>query len=97
MTKADLAEKVYQKIGFSINTANRIVNEIFDIIKEASRKGEQVKISGFGVFVVRKRKGRVGHNPKTGEKVNISPLKILKFRPANTLKKKVIKMGGQKL
>ncbi len=94
MTKADLAEKVYQKIGFSINTAHRIVNEIFELIKEKAKNGEPVKISGFGVFVVKKRKERVAHNPKTGEKVNILPLKILKFRPANTLKKKVIKMAG---
>jgi len=89
MTKAEIAEKIYQKMGFSINTANTIVNEVFDLIREASRKGEPVKISGFGVFVIKKRKGRIGHNPKTGQKVNISPLKILKFRPANTLKKKV--------
>jgi integration host factor subunit alpha len=89
MTKAEIAEKVYQKIGFSINTANTIVNEIFELIKEAARKGEMVKISGFGVFLIKKRKGRTGHNPKTGEKVNISPLKILKFRPTNTLKKRV--------
>lgn len=92
MTKAEIAERIYQKIGFSINTANTIVNEIFDLIKEAARKGEPVRISGFGVFVIKKRKGRIGHNPKTGHKVNISPLKILKFRPANTLKKKVARI-----
>lgn len=93
MTKAEIAEKIYHKIGFSINTANTIVNEIFDLIKEAARRDEPVKISGFGVFVIRKRKGRIGHNPKTGQKVNISALKILKFRPANTLKKKIISIS----
>ncbi len=95
MTKAGIAEKIYHKIGFSINTANTIVNEIFDLIKEAARKGEPVKISGFGVFVIRKRKGRIGHNPKTGQKVNISALKILKFRPANTLKKRVVNLANK--
>lgn len=93
MTKAEIAERIYQKIGFSRNIATSIVNEVFELLKESARKGESVKISGFGTFIIRKRKGRVGHNPKTGEKVNIAPLKILKFRPANTLKKRFVNIS----
>jgi integration host factor subunit alpha len=93
MTKTEIADRVYQKIGFSRNVAITIVNEVFDIIKETVKKGEPVKISGFGTFIVRKRKGRIGHNPKTGEKVKIEPLKILKLRPSITLKKKIARIA----
>lgn len=90
MTKADIADRIYQKIGFSRNITSTIVNEVFDLIKETSKKGENVKISGFGTFVVKKRKGRVGINPKTGEKITIAPLRVVKFKPAQVLKKRLM-------
>jgi len=86
MTKADLIENVYQKIGFSKKESAEIVEMVFDIIKDTLERGEKIKISGFGNFVVREKKSRVGRNPQTGQEIEISARRVLTFKPSQVLK-----------
>ena len=86
MTKADIVSSVYEKVGFSKKEAVRVVETIFDIVKEALERGEKVKISGFGNFVVRNKRARRGRNPQTGGDIEISSRKILTFKPSQVLK-----------
>jgi integration host factor subunit alpha len=86
MTKVDIVSSVYEKVGFSKKEAMRVVETIFDILKEALERGEKVKISGFGNFMVRKKRARRGRNPQTGDDIEISSRKILSFKPSQVLK-----------
>ncbi len=86
MTKADIVEKVYSKIGFSKKEASELVEMVFNSLKTQLKDGEKVKISGFGNFVVRGKKERVGRNPQTGEQIKISARRVLTFRPSQVLK-----------
>jgi len=86
MTKVDIVSSVYEKVGFSKKEAMRVVETIFDILKEALERGEKVKISGFGNFMVRKKRARRGRNPQTGNDIEISSRKILTFKPSQVLK-----------
>ncbi len=86
MTKADLVEMIYSKIGISKKDASDILEGVFDIIKEALKNGEKVKISGFGNFSVRNKKTRKGRNPQTGEEIEISARRVLSFKPSQLMK-----------
>jgi integration host factor subunit alpha len=86
VTKADIVEKVYQKIGFSKKEASELVELVFGTLKNVLQNGEKVKISGFGNFVVRNKNERVGRNPQTGEQIKISARSVLTFRPSQVLK-----------
>jgi integration host factor subunit alpha len=87
MTKIDLVEHVYTKVGsFSKKDAAEIVELVFDTIKATLEKGEKIKISGFGNFVVREKKSRIGRNPQTGEEIEISARRVLTFKPSQVLK-----------
>ncbi len=87
MTKADIIENVYEKVGgFSKKEAAEIVETVFDTIKETLERGEKIKISGFGNFVVRDKNARVGRNPQTGEEITISARRVLTFKPSQVLK-----------
>ncbi|MBX7149367.1 integration host factor subunit alpha [bacterium] len=86
MTKAEIVESVYEKIGFSKKEAQDIVELVFDTIKETLEKGEKIKISGFGNFVVRQKRPRIGRNPQTGEEIEITQRKVLTFKPSQILK-----------
>ncbi len=86
MTKADIVEKVYSKIGFSKKEASELVEMVFSTLKDVLHKGDKVKISGFGNFVVREKNERVGRNPQTGEQIKISARRVLTFRPSQVLK-----------
>ena len=86
MTKADIVERVYEKIGFSKKEASEHVEMVFDTLKDKIVKGEKVKISGFGKFEVRSKKSRVGRNPQTGDRITISARKVLNFSPSQVLK-----------
>lgn len=86
VTKADIVEKVYQKIGFSKKEASELVEMVFNQLKDTLCEGEKVKISGFGNFVVRSKKERVGRNPQTGDQIKISARRVLTFRPSQVLK-----------
>lgn len=86
MTKADIIEQIYEKIGFSKKESSEIVELVFDTMKETLEKGEKIKISGFGNFVVRSKRPRTGRNPQTGEEIEISARRVLTFRPSQVLK-----------
>ncbi len=86
ITKADIVHKVYDKIGFSKKEASELVELVFGSLKDQLSAGQKVKISGFGNFVVREKKERVGRNPQTGEQIKISARRVLTFRPSQVLK-----------
>jgi len=86
MTKAELIEAVYSKVGISKKESADLVEMIFDTMKETLSKGEKIKISGFGNFVVREKRSRMGRNPQTGESMEISARRVLTFRPSQVLK-----------
>jgi integration host factor subunit alpha len=86
MTKADIVEKVYEKIGFSKKESSELVELVFNSMKDTLEAGEKIKISGFGNFVVRQKKERVGRNPQTGGQITISARRVLTFRPSQVLK-----------
>ena len=87
MTKADIIEAVYEKVGgFSKKEAAEIVESVFNQIKETLERGEKIKISGFGNFIVREKKARIGRNPQTGEEITISARRVLTFKPSQVLK-----------
>jgi len=87
MTKADIVENIYEKIGFSKKESAEIVDLVFDLIKETLENGEKIKISGFGNFMVREKRPRKGRNPQTGEEIQISARKVLTFKPSQVLRK----------
>jgi integration host factor subunit alpha len=86
MTKADLVDAIFEKIGLSKKEAQELIEILFDTIKQSFLEGESVKISGFGTFNVRKKTARRGRNPKTGEDIEITPRKTITFRASNQLK-----------
>lgn len=86
MTKADIVEKIYDKVGFSKKESAELVETVFDIIKNTLEKGDKIKIAGFGNFVVKEKADRRGRNPQTGEEITISARKILTFKPSQVLK-----------
>ena len=87
MTKGDIVERIYEKIGFSKKEANEVVESIFEIIKGRLENGEKVKISGFGNFVVNQKRPRKGRNPQTGEEIVISGRRVLTFKGSQVLRK----------
>jgi len=86
MTKAELIAQVYEKVGFSKKDSSELVELIFDTIKGSLTNGEKIKISGFGNFIVRQKRSRMGRNPQTGEAIEISARKVLVFHPSQVLK-----------
>lgn len=87
LTKADFVEAVYTQIGgLSRRDSADIVDLLFEGIKETLSRGEPVKISGFGNFLVREKKARVGRNPQTGRDIEISARRVLTFKPSQVLK-----------
>ena len=86
MTKAELIEAVYTKVGISKKESADLVEMIFDCMKDTLSKGEKIKISGFGNFVVREKRSRMGRNPQTGESMEITARRVLTFRPSQVLK-----------
>ncbi|TMA58059.1 MAG: integration host factor subunit alpha [Deltaproteobacteria bacterium] len=89
MTKADIVERIYEKVGFSKKEATDVVESIFEIIKGHLEEGEKVKISGFGNFVINAKRPRKGRNPQTGEEIVISGRRVLSFKPSPVLKKAI--------
>ncbi len=87
MTKADIVRRVHGTFeGLSRREAARYVEAVFEAMKTALERGEKVKISGFGNFVVRQKGARPGRNPRTGQDILITPRKVLVFRPSQILK-----------
>jgi integration host factor subunit alpha len=89
LTKAELVDIICEKAGVTRNDSAQFLEQVFAIVKETLEKGEAVKISGFGNFVVREKKPRKGRNPKTGLGLTISARRVLTFKPSHVLRKAV--------
>ena len=89
VTRADLCEAVYQKIGLSRTESSKLVEAVLDEICDAVARGENVKLSSFGSFVVRDKGERIGRNPKTGIEVPIEPRRVMVFKPSNVMKARI--------
>jgi integration host factor subunit alpha len=89
VTRADLCEAVYQTVGLSRTESADLVESVIDEISACVVRGESVKLSSFGSFVVRQKGERIGRNPKTGEEVPISPRRVMVFKPSNVLKQRI--------
>ncbi|MGQ4272587.1 integration host factor subunit alpha [Terrihabitans sp. B22-R8] len=89
VTRADLSEAVYQKVGLSRTESAALVETVLEEISDSLERGEMVKLSSFGSFVVRTKGQRVGRNPKSGQEVPIPPRKVLVFKPSNILKSQI--------
>jgi integration host factor subunit alpha len=86
LTRADLTDAVYRRVGLSRSESAALVESVLDEICDALVRGETVKLSSFGSFVVRSKGERIGRNPKTGVEVPITPRRVMVFKPSNTLK-----------
>ena len=89
VTRADLSEAVYKRVGLSRTESSALVETVLGHITDSVVAGEPVKLSSFGSFIVRPKGERVGRNPKTGEEVPISPRRVLVFKASNVLKQKI--------
>ena len=89
ITRAQLAEAIYQEVGLSRNESADLLELVLKEITQALLRGETVKISSFGSFSVRQKGQRIGRNPKTGDEVPILPRKVLVFRPSQLLKARI--------
>ena len=86
MTKLEIVNVLYEKLGFSKRECAHIVDTFFEVIKGTLSKGENVKLSGFGNFVVKDKKSRRGRNPQTGTEIEISQRRVVNFRLSQVLK-----------
>ena len=91
LTRAELAESVHRTVGLSRAESGQFVESILGHMIGALTKGENVKISGFGSFVLRDKKQRIGRNPKTGVEVPITPRRVMTFRASQLLKERIAK------
>lgn len=96
LTKAAMAEKLYEELGFNKREAKELVEMFFAEISERLISNEQVKLSGFGNFDLRDKKERPGRNPKTGEDIPISARRVVTFRPGLKLRVQVEEHAGTK-
>lgn len=94
LTKADLAEKLFQDLGLNKREAKDLVELFFEEVRASLENNEQVKLSGFGNFDLRDKKQRPGRNPKTGEEIPISARRVVTFRPGHKLKARVETYAG---
>ena len=90
LTKAEMAERLYEELGLNKREAKDFVELFFEKIRQALESGSSVKLSGFGSFTLRDKTSRPGRNPKTGEEVAISARRVVTFRSSQKLKESVI-------
>lgn len=93
LTRADLAEALHREVGLSRTDSARAVEQILQEMCEALANGENVKISGFGTFLLRDKGERVGRNPKTGVEVAIAPRRVLTFRASQSMRERIAAAG----
>ena len=94
LTKAEMAERLYEDVGLNKREAKEFVDAFFDVLREALQQGRQVKLSGFGNFDLRRKNQRPGRNPKTGEESPIPARTVVTFRPGQKLKERVEAFSG---
>lgn len=86
LTKADIVDQVFEKVGLTKKEATDVVEYVFDALKTTLESGQKIKISGFGNFVVRKKRSRLGRNPQTGQEMTITARTVLTFKPSQVLR-----------
>lgn len=96
VTRADLAEAVFRKIGLSRTESAHLVEDVLEEVCATIARGESVKISSFGSFLVREKNERIGRNPKTGEEVPISPRRVTVFKPSNVMKARILEAHAER-
>jgi integration host factor subunit alpha len=89
VTRADLCEAVHEEVGLTRQDCSELVERVLELVAQALEDGEQVKLSGFGVFQVRAKNARMGRNPKTGEPAAIDPRRVIGFRASQVMKARV--------
>ena len=94
LTKADMAEMLFEELGLNKREAKELVELFFEEIRDALENGQDVKLSGFGNFVLRTKNQRPGRNPKTGEEIPITARRVVTFRPGQKLKARVEAYAG---
>lgn len=96
LTKADMAEKLFQELGINKREAKEFVENFFEEVRLALERGSQVKLSGFGNFNLRDKKQRPGRNPKTGVEIPITARRVVTFHPGQKLKARVEAYAGSR-
>jgi len=96
LTKAEMAEKLFEELGLNKREAKELVEMFFDEVRKALENGRQVKLSGFGNFNLRDKKERPGRNPKTGEEIPITARRVVTFHPGQKLKARVEAYAGSR-
>ncbi|MBK8163218.1 MAG: integration host factor subunit alpha [Gammaproteobacteria bacterium] len=94
LTKADMAERLFEEFGLNKREAKDLVEMFFEEVRAALEEGQQVKLSGFGNFNLRKKNERPGRNPKTGEEIPITARRVVSFHPGQKLKARVEAHAG---
>ncbi len=94
LTKAQMADRLFDELGLNKREAKEIVEMFFGELRDALERNEQVKLSGFGNFDLREKSERPGRNPKTGEEIPISARRVVTFRPGQKLKARVEAYAG---
>lgn len=89
LTKAEMVEHLYYELGLNKREAKELIEVFFETMRQALESGEQIRISGFGNFDLRRKDQRPGRNPKTGENIPISARRVVTFRPGQKLKARV--------
>jgi len=89
VTKAEIAKIVHERVGLTKKESAQIVESVLDVMRQSLEKGENVKLSGFGHFMVRQKHARRGRNPKTGTDITIAPRSVVTFRASPLLKQKL--------
>ncbi len=91
VTRANLSDAVYQEVGLSRRESAELVDSVLNEISDALVRGETIKLSSFGSFMIRQKGERVGRNPKTGEEAPILPRRVLRVRASHALKSRINK------
>lgn len=94
LTKADLAERLFEELGLNKREAKELVEVFFEEVRTSLEQGQSVKLSGFGNFTLRDKNTRPGRNPKTGEEIPITARRVVTFRPGQKLKARVEAYAG---
>ena len=94
LTKADLVEHLFEELGLNKREAKDLVEMFFEEVRDALETGRNVKLSGFGNFMLRDKTQRPGRNPKTGEEIPVTARRVVTFRPGQKLKQRVEEYAG---
>ena len=97
LTKKEIVNSIYMQIGYSKKISETLLDDFFQIIFESLKKNKKVKIAKFGTFELRRKKSRIGRNPKTKEKKIISERNVVLFKPSKELKKKINQIYDKKV